>query len=172
MKNNYQVYGISPEREKALTNDIEEANERLQVLGDAGNLDNAMTNVTVLGLDYVVEEIFLGVSEENQHADGNCTFRCSDSLDNYEFVASDKFFDEYLGILRTWCITTHTWTFQEAEPEEYKEAKAAEKAMHDPSFKETFEFSKDPKYDTAVSDTLLYRIHDNQEIWWQRQGED
>jgi len=167
MNKHYQTYGLVKIQEKLLKEKIDEANARLQVLGDANHL-NKTVNVNVLGFNYVVEEIILGVEEKYYHSDGNITFKCSDGADDYEFVASDEFFDAYLGKLRALCAATNTLLFEEAEPQEYAEAKAAAEAMKNPDFKETFAYTED---NTIKISYPIKHPYDNQEVFWQNQGE-
>lgn len=156
---------------------IAEANERLELLSDKGQIDPDTLYIEILGIDYVPNTFDLIVIDED-------IFYISLDLCNYsgssqEYIdleVSEEYFNKYLDKLRRQCAETLTITFQEAEPEEYKEAKAAEEAMKHPDFKEVFEFSPDPKRDPFLGPILDFHnqlrkfASDNQELWWQQHG--
>lgn len=137
-------YDTSNDDLQRLTALIDEINERLEVLSDACYLDEIEKLwIELCGIQYILNTAILGVCEDNANSSAACTFACQQvqSTDEYVFEASEAYAEMYLNILRSVCAETHTFTFQEAEPEEYAEAKAAEE--RDKNAPESFTFSQD-----------------------------
>lgn len=159
---------MKQEEIEQLEKDIDEANERIEVLGDNEKIDEDLL-FKIFGFDYEPSSFSLE-RENDKEPEITIQFHKWNEYNYYpEFPVGELFFKEYLHKLRKKCIETNTWTFEEAEPEEYKEAKAAEEAMKSSDFKEVFEYSEDPKRTYLSSYNSI--VYDNQELWWQQRGE-
>lgn len=163
-----------------LQKDIEEANERIEVLGDACHLYEDPLMIELCGITYSINNFITSNEElEEDVEESEIYAHCYEyaGIGNfYKIKVSQEFLKEYLNKLRRKCIETHTWTFEEAEPEEYKAAKAAEEAMKNPDFKEIFEYSEDPERDPFLDPILDFHnrlrkfASDTQVLWWQQHG--
>lgn len=134
---------MKQEEIEQLKKEIDEANERIEVLGDAEKIDENLL-FKIFGFDYEPIEFLLRCDDEEK-SDSKIMLRFHkwDDYNYYpEFPMGELFFREYLDKLRRKCIETNTWTFEEAEPEEYKEAMAA--IERDKNGSEIFEYSEDP----------------------------
>lgn len=113
MKKEFTLYGFSESEIDELEKIVEEANERLKRLNEEGHETDKAVLVTVLGVEYSVMKIEIGYDEENYYTGNSlscCTFFCSDgSKDDYQFVASKQYLEEYIGILRMYCQATSTY---------------------------------------------------------------
>lgn len=84
---------------------VDEINARLEAIREAGLSRDEPIRVIIMGVAYIVRKVILGIPQSETNVFAHCTFECENkSFQIYRFGASKEYAEDYLAILRMYCV--------------------------------------------------------------------
>lgn len=84
---------------------IDEINARLEAIKNASLSRDEAIQVIHFGIEYIVRKVIVGVPQSEANTLSHCTFECENKVFQiYRFGASKEYAEDYLAILRMYCV--------------------------------------------------------------------